>query len=106
MPPYNVVEMATMGGARAINREEELGSLEAGKLADIVIVETDSTNMQPIFDPYSVLVYSANASNVATVIVNGKLVVSGKALLTYDEKKSRAAIDRFSEKVAEIAETL
>lgn len=106
MPPYNVVEMATMGGARAINREEELGSLEAGKLADIVIVETDSANMQPIFDPYSVLVYSANASNVATVIVNGKLVVSGKALLTYDEKKSRAAIDRFSEKVAEIAETL
>jgi cytosine/adenosine deaminase-related metal-dependent hydrolase len=106
MPPYKVVEMATMGGARAINREDELGSLEPGKLADIVIVETESTNMQPIFDPYSVLVYSANASNVDTVIVNGKIVVSDKTLLTYDEEKSRAAIKDFSKNVEEIAETL
>lgn len=106
MPPYKVVEMATMGGARAIHREDELGSLERGKLADIVVVETSSTNMQPIFDPYSVLVYSANASNVDTVIVNGKLVVSDKTLLTYDEEKSRAAIKDFSRKVEAIAETL
>ena len=106
MPPYKVVEMATMGGARAIHREDELGSLERGKLADIVIVETKSTNMQPIFDPYSVLVYSANASNVDTVIVNGKIVVSDKTLLTYDEEKNRAAIKEFSKKVEEIAGTL
>jgi cytosine/adenosine deaminase-related metal-dependent hydrolase len=62
--------------------------------------------MQPIFDPYSVLVYSANASNVDTVIVNGKLIVSDKTLLTYDEEKSRAAIKDFSRKVEAIAETL
>ena len=74
MPPYKVVEMATMGGARALHREGELGSLENGKLADIVVLETRSANMQPIFDPYSVLVYSANASNVNTVIVNGKII--------------------------------
>lgn len=106
MPPYKVVEMATTGGARAIHREDELGSLERGKLADIVVVETRSPNMQPIFDPYSVLVYSANASNVETVIVNGQIVVSEKTLLTYDEEKSRAAIEEFSEQVAEVAETL
>lgn len=106
MPPYKVVEMATIGGARAIHREDELGSLERGKLADIVIVETKSTNMQPIFDPYSVLVYSANASNVDTVIVNGKIVVADKTLQTYDEKKSTAAIKEFSKKVEESAETL
>lgn len=106
MPPYKVVEMATMGGARAIHRDDELGSLERGKLADIVIVETNSTNMQPMFDPYSVLVYSANASNVDTVIVNGKVVVSEKTLLTYDEEKSRAAIQEFSKEVEAIAETL
>lgn len=106
MPPYKVVEMATMGGARAIHRSDELGSLERGKLADIVIVETNSTNMQPMFDPYSVLVYSANASNVDTVIVNGQVVVSDKTLLTYDENKSRAAIKAFSKDVEEIAETL
>lgn len=106
MPPYKVVEMATMGGARAIHRDDELGSLERGKLADIVIVETNSTNMQPMFDPYSVLVYSANASNVDTVIVNGKVVVSEKTLLTYDEEKSRAVIQEFSKEVEAIAETL
>ena len=106
MPPYKVVEMATMGGARAINREDELGSLEPGKLADVVVVETTSTNMQPMFDPYSVLVYSANASNVDTVIVNGKIVVSGKTLLTQDEEKNRAAVKAFSKKVEAIAETL
>lgn len=106
MPPYKVVEMATMGGARAIHRQDELGSLEPGKLADVVVVETTSTNMQPMFDPYSVLVYSANAANVDTVVVNGEIVVSGKRLLTQDEGKSRAAIRAFSKKVAEIAETL
>ncbi|OQY42124.1 MAG: hypothetical protein B6227_03090 [Fusobacteriia bacterium 4572_74] len=106
MPPYKVVEMATMGGARAIHREDELGSLENGKLADIVVLETKSANMQPIFDPYSVLVYSANASNVDTVIVNGKMIVENKKLLTYDEEKNRKAIQKFSKKVKKIAETL
>ena len=106
MPPYKVVEMATMGGARAIHRDDELGSLEPGKLADVVVVETESTNMQPMYDPYSVLVYSANASNVDSVIVNGMIIVSDKILLTQDEAKSRAAIKKFSKKVAEIAETL
>lgn len=106
MPPYKVVEMATMGGARAIHREKEIGSLENGKLADIVILETKSANMQPIFDPYSVLVYSANASNVNTVIVNGKMIVENKKLLTYDEEKNRKVIKEFSKKVKKIAETL
>lgn len=106
MPPYKVVEMATMGGARAINREDELGSLESGKLADIVVIETESANMQPIFDPYSVLVYSANASNVDTVIVNGTIVVSHQVLQTYDEKKSKEAIEKFSQSVDETAKTL
>ena len=106
MPPYKVVEMATMGGARAIHRDDELGSLEPGKLADVVVVETASTNMQPMYDPYSVLVYSANASNVDSVIVNGKIIVADKKLQTQDEDRSRAAIKEFSKKVEEIAETL
>lgn len=105
MPPQKVVEMATMGGAKAIHREKELGSLEKGKLADIVILETKSTNMQPNFDPYSVLVYSANASNVSTTIVNGKIIMEKKHL-HYNEEKSRKAIKDFSEKVKNIAKTL
>lgn len=106
MPPLKVVEMATLGGARAIHREDELGSLEKGKLADIVIVEVESANMVPMYSPYSALVYSANASNVDTVIVNGEVIVEDKVLLTYDEAKSREAMLDFSKKVSAIADTL
>lgn len=106
MPPVKVVEMATMGGARAIHREDELGSLEIGKLADIAIIEVDSANMVPMYSPYSALVYSANASNVDTVIVNGEVIVEDKVLMTYDEAKSRETMIEFSEKVSAIADTL
>ena len=106
MPPLKVVEMATMGGARAIHREDELGSLENGKLADIVIIEVKSANMVPMYSPYSALVYSANASNVDTVIVNGEVIVKDKVLLTYDEAKSREMMLNFSKKVSAIADTL
>ena len=106
MPPVKVVEMATMGGARAIHREDELGSLEKGKLADIAIIEVKSANMVPMYSPYSALVYSANASNVDTVIVNGKVIVKDKVLLTYDEAKSREMMLDFSKKVSATADTL
>ncbi|MEQ8532911.1 MAG: amidohydrolase family protein, partial [Imperialibacter sp.] len=106
MPPIKVVEMATMGGARAIHREDELGSLEKGKLADIVIIEVESANMVPMYSPYSALVYSANASNVDTVIVNGEVLVEDKVLLTYDEARSREAMLDFSKKVSANTDTL
>ena len=106
MPPQKVVEMATLGGARAIHREAELGSLEEGKLADIVIIEVQSANMVPIYNPYSALVYSANANNVDTVIVNGEIIVKNKVLKTYDEAKSRIMMIEFSDRVAAIAKTL
>ncbi|MGL5057203.1 MAG: amidohydrolase, partial [Fusobacteriaceae bacterium] len=106
LPPLKAVEMATLGGARALHREHELGSLEVGKLADVVIVETKSVNMNPIFDPYSALVYSANASNVETVIVNGKLIVENKKIKTIDQKSVIKDINDFKEKVKEIAKEL
>jgi cytosine/adenosine deaminase-related metal-dependent hydrolase len=98
--------MATIGGARAIHRENELGSIETGKLADVVVVEVQSANMVPIYNPYSALVYSANASNVATVIVNGKVIVKNKVLQTYDETKSRQMMIEFSDRVRAISKTL
>ncbi|MGL6063542.1 MAG: amidohydrolase [Fusobacteriaceae bacterium] len=106
LPPVKAVEMATIGGARALHMEDRIGSLEVGKLADIVIVETQSPNMVPIYDVYSALVYSANASNVETVIVNGKIIVEDKKLKTYDEKLSRKNMNEFKDKVIKIAETL
>ncbi|MGY0395469.1 amidohydrolase [Fusobacterium sp. SYSU M8A802] len=106
LPPKKAVEMATIGGAKAIHREQELGSLEAGKLADVVIVETKSVNMNPIYDPYSALVYSANASNVDTVIVNGKLIVEDREIKTINSKKVIKEMTEFKKKVEEVAKTL
>lgn len=106
LPPLKAVEMATIGGAKAIHREKELGSLEIGKLADVVIVETKSVNMNPIYDPYSALVYSANATNVDTVIVNGKVVVEDKQIKTVNFDKVIEATNDFKKKVQKIADTL
>ena len=59
-PARQVVEMkATAGGAKALHMEQKIGSIEVGKRADLVLVETRSANMFPIYDPYSALVYSA-----------------------------------------------
>lgn len=77
-PAREVLALATIGGAKAIHKDHEIGSLEIGKKADITIIEISSINMFPIHDVYSALVYSANASNVQHVFVNGKHIVKDK----------------------------
>ena len=88
-PAEDIVRIGTMGGAQALHAEKDLGSIEAGKKADLVIVETDSVNMFPCYNPYSALVYSANASNVDTVMVDGQLLVRGRQLINADLAKIR-----------------
>ncbi|WP_113674688.1 amidohydrolase [Vallitalea guaymasensis] len=80
-PASEILEMATIGGARVLNMDNEIGSIEIGKKADLVLFETDSINMQPLYDYYSVLVYSSNPSNIDTVIVDGKILVKNKKLV-------------------------
>jgi 5-methylthioadenosine/S-adenosylhomocysteine deaminase len=80
-----VFEMATIGGARALHLEDKIGSLETGKLADIVIVDFDAINQTPMYNVYSHLVYATKANNVNTVIINGKIVMKERRLLTLDE---------------------
>ncbi|WP_307312617.1 amidohydrolase [Neobacillus driksii] len=91
-PAEEIVKLATCGGAKVIGMEKQIGSIEAGKQADFILVETDSVNMFPIFDPYSALVYSANAGNVRDVFIAGKQVVAGKKLVDYDEVQLRAEL--------------
>ena len=87
-PPYELIYMATMGGARALDMEDELGSLEVGKKADIVIVDLDAPNMQPAYDLYATLAISAYPENVRTTIVNGEIVVLDRE---HEEGRSREA---------------
>lgn len=80
-------EMATIRGARALHLEKEIGSLETGKRADLAIVDLDGFHQIPLYENiYSTLVYATKANDVRTVIIEGRLVMLNRNLLTLDEK--------------------
>ena len=89
-----ILALATIGGAKALGTDNITGSLEVGKKADIVLIETESVNMFPVHDPYSAIVYSANPSNVDSVWIDGVQTVSGKKLVHHDLRQIRAELDR------------
>jgi 5-methylthioadenosine/S-adenosylhomocysteine deaminase len=99
MPPIKVIDMATMGAARALHMEDKIGSLEVGKLADIIVIDTKAANMVPMYNPYSVLVYSANSANVRHSIVAGKIIMQDREMLTVNEKEIIAEAMEFTKKV-------
>ena len=84
---WDVIEMATINGAKALGLEKEIGSLEVGKKADITIIRLDKPHIAPVLDPLGSIVYCANASDVDTVIVEGKIVMRERKVLTLDEEK-------------------
>ncbi|QVK20807.1 5'-deoxyadenosine deaminase [Mycoplasmatota bacterium] len=92
MPAHTVFELATIGGAKAMCKENELGSLEVGKLADVVIVDTNNIHSSPTrdVDVIANLVYNTRASNVQTTIIDGKIVMLDRKLLTIDEEELKA----------------
>lgn len=81
---WTVLRMATLNGARALGLEEQLGSVEPGKYADLVAVDLDRLNSRPVYDPASSLVYSASAGQVSHVWVGGQLNVEDRKLRTLD----------------------
>ena len=99
-PAKEVVSMATIEGARALGLGDITGSIEPGKQADLVLVETDSPNMFPVYDPYSALVYSAIASNVRDVYVAGECLVKEKKLVREDFAKIRNDLREKMERTA------
>ena len=101
MPPPKVVEMATIGGARALHIEDKTGSLEKGKKADIIIVSTGSASMFPIYDYYSALVYCASPRDVNTVIVNGELVMENRKINTFNKNEVRTEAEKLVVKIKE-----
>ena len=73
-------------GARAIGMDKELGSLEAGKRADVIVVSMRGARQTPMYDPVSHLVYVSRGDDVRTTIVNGKVLMRDRRVLTLDEK--------------------
>lgn len=85
IPAPTALEMATMGGAKALGLDRLIGSLEAGKRADLVVVSMTSARQTPLYDPVSHLVYASRGDDVRTVMVNGKLLMRDRKMLTLDE---------------------
>jgi 5-methylthioadenosine/S-adenosylhomocysteine deaminase len=90
LPAHRVLRMATLDGARALGLENEIGSLEAGKRADITILDLKRLHLTPHPDIVSTVVYAAEAGDVRTVLVDGEILLRDGALSTIDE---RATID-------------
>ncbi len=83
---YEVMKMATVNGAKALNMEEKIGSIEEGKKADIIILDINSEILQPINNVFADIVYNAKGSNVETTIINGKILMENRNLNNIDEK--------------------
>jgi cytosine/adenosine deaminase-related metal-dependent hydrolase len=97
MPAAAVLRLATMGGARALGLEAEIGSLEVGKKADVVVVDVDGVHVAPTENATSAVVYACRSTDVTHVVVDGRVVVRERELTTMDvgrvtaEAKARAA---------------
>lgn len=99
--PMRVLEMATLGGARALGLESEIGSIEVGKRADLAIVNLGGAHATPpSHDIAGQLVYSARSSDVRDVLIDGKLVMSQRELLTLDEDAGVAGAKKQARRLA------
>jgi len=95
----DVVAMATIEGARAIHMEKEIGSLETGKKADLVLISLNEPNAVPMYDVYAQLAYALKGSGVETVVIGGKAVMRDHKLLTLDEPKILEKAREYGESV-------
>jgi 5-methylthioadenosine/S-adenosylhomocysteine deaminase len=94
------LEMATIGGARALHMEREIGSLEAGKRADLIVVDLSALHLTPMYNIISHLVYAAKASDVTDTIVNGRLLMRNRRLLTLNEESVKATARQYQKQVS------
>jgi 5-methylthioadenosine/S-adenosylhomocysteine deaminase len=99
LPADQVFEMATIRGARALHIDKLTGSIETGKRADIVIVDLDDLNQTPFYNVYSHLVYATKADDVRTVIINGKVVMLDRRLLTLNETVIKKDANAYRDKI-------
>jgi cytosine/adenosine deaminase-related metal-dependent hydrolase len=101
MPARRVLEMATIDAARAMNRGDDLGSIEPGKRADVVCLDLDHPHLTPYTDIASLLVYQATGTEVTTVICDGEIVVEdGECTALGDQPDPESVREQSRELVA------
>ena len=94
-----VVEMATIGGAKALHMEKEIGSLEAGKKADVIVISLDAPSAVPMYDIYAQLAYALKSSDVLTTIVGGRVLMRDRKLLTVNEEQAIAKAREYKTRI-------
>ncbi|MEM1514836.1 MAG: amidohydrolase [Candidatus Bathyarchaeia archaeon] len=99
LPAKKVVEMATINGARVLGLDDMIGSIEVGKKADIILIDTNKPHLTPMHDVYAALVYSARGSDVDTVIIDGRIIMRNRSITTVEEHE-------VMEKAAEVSQDL
>ena len=99
MPAELVVEMATLQGAKAMRWDDELGSIEVGKQADLTIFDTNDFDWRPLHNPISNLVYSSTGHSVDTVIIGGDILVENHSLVHIDEQQLRHDVEMIERRI-------
>lgn len=100
-PAEEMIKMATIGGAKALNKSDQIGSIEVGKKADIIIIDINNLEAQPMYDPYSHLVYSLTSEQIKDVIINGKIVMRDRQLTNIDENELIEKAKYYQKKILE-----
>jgi 5-methylthioadenosine/S-adenosylhomocysteine deaminase len=95
----DALTMATIGGARAIHMDKEIGSIETGKRADIIVVNLQSSHQQPLYNIYSTLVYATKASDVDESVINGKVVMVRRQVLTLDDQEIKQQVAKYRQQI-------
>jgi len=93
------LEMATLGGATALWWDDQVGSLEPGKQADIVVFDTDNFDLRPLHNPVANIVYGSTGHSVDTVLIGGEVVLRHKQLTTLDERALRDEVEQINRRV-------
>jgi len=101
MSARTVLRMATCNGAKVLGLDRLVGTLEAGKKADLCIIDMNKPHLTPLYDEYSHLVYTVGGADVDTVLINGKMVMQDRRLLTIDEEEAMRRVSRIALRVKE-----
>ncbi len=99
VPAETAIEMATINGAKALKKDHLIGSLEVGKKADIITIDTNHPRLVPNVNPVSAVVYSAKGSDVDNVIIDGKWIVENRQILTIDQ---RAVMEKAKQAIVQL----
>jgi 5-methylthioadenosine/S-adenosylhomocysteine deaminase len=94
-----VLKMATLDGAKTLGLDDKIGSLEPGKSADIIIIDTQKPHLTPMYNPISHLVYAAKGSDVSTSIINGVVVMENGQLLSLELEKVMGDVEKIAQDI-------